>query len=125
MHRYLRARLDPAIPPRVSALAKAAGVSRASVWRWHKREAFRDWLEAEERTATFGAVVAVQQAVYHKALEGDLRAMKLFLQRFDPGWPGRRLPSTAPSTTAARREITLEDAARVLIKAGYEVKRRS
>jgi hypothetical protein len=125
MKRYLRARLDPEIPPRVSVLAEAAGVSRVSLWRWHQRVEFENWLDLEERAATLGALTAVHQAVYRRAMDGDLRAARLFLQRFDPDWPGGGMSRRHSQQRPERPAVSLDEAARLLIEAGFEIRRRA
>ncbi|KAA3611883.1 MAG: hypothetical protein DWQ01_07295 [Planctomycetota bacterium] len=124
MRRYLQARLDTTIPPRTESLARLAGVNRTTVWRWHQRPPFLEWLEHQERAATLGAVSAVHSVLYRKALAGDVRSARLFLRRFDPDWPdGRRGASKEHRGHEDDGKMTLTAAARALVEMGLVVRR--
>ena len=121
--RYLLALVDPKVPARIGALARAAGVHRATVHRWHQKLEFREWLDRELRAITREDVQNAWQSVLERALEGRVPAAKLFLARFDPHWPGRRRAEEAPEPLDDGR-MTLDEAVHCLIQNGYLVRQR-
>lgn len=124
MRRYLRARLNPEVPATGSALGRAAGVSRTTIWRWHQDPEFCEWLRGEELTATHDELHAVHRRLHEKAVDGDVAAARLFLERFDPELRASRSGASSASVTRELTESDLIEAIRLLRERGFVVQRR-
>jgi AcrR family transcriptional regulator len=76
---------DPANPC-VADLARRSELSRGTVYRLLADKDARRWLNHQVEELFTGALPLVYAAALQKALDGDLRAIKLLLERFDPAW---------------------------------------
>jgi len=73
----------PGSPLNKYAISKQAHISYVSVVNWHKDERFLNWLDLQRTRLAEEKLEAVWKAMYDKAVEGNVPAAKLFVERFD------------------------------------------
>lgn len=84
MVRYARAYVLAGRGAMLSEIAKAAGVSPATVRSWrHRHPGFAEWLGSVFRALGVCGPRA-WQAIYERAMAGDAKAAKTFVRHFDP-----------------------------------------
>ena len=66
-----------------AALAKRTNTSYSLILNWHKDERFLQWLDVQRSRVAEEKLDAVWKAMYDKAVEGNVPAARLFVERFD------------------------------------------
>jgi hypothetical protein len=84
--------------------AKAAGVKAETAREWRREAGFEEWLRGEVERRLSAEAWEVWLAVRKQALEGNLQAAKLFLERFDSA-PAKRGDDVMPATFHALAEL--------------------
>ena len=82
--RYLLACIDPEVAPTVTARAQAAGIDRGTFYRWYAQPGFEDWLNDQMERWHQRALAEVYVHLRRAVARGDVAAIRLYLERFDP-----------------------------------------
>ncbi len=114
--RYLDALCDVTLRPTVKARCEAAGIAPSTLWRAQRRPGFRDWLEAECARVTALESQEIRTAVIRAAHRGDLEAVRIWLEAFEPK-VRRQVTAGASARSSADPEATM----RMLIEATEEL----
>lgn len=67
----------------MTKIAEAVGVNRVTLWNWQKSDEFNEWFYSESKIHNWNTLPKVHKVLEQKALNGDLKAVKLYLERFD------------------------------------------
>lgn len=81
MLKVLNAALNPDTPAGIAAQCSAAGVSRATWYRWRVTPGFLDWFNDEYRKGLDGVRAALVKVGLQKALEGDFRFWRVMMEK--------------------------------------------
>ena len=69
--------------PESSDIIKSLGISKSTYYRWSRDKEIKNLVEKETGQDIEVFLPDVQEILLKKALQGDMNAVKLFLQRYD------------------------------------------
>jgi len=69
--------------PEPSEIIKTLGISKATYYRWRNDKEILNLIEKENKQNIDVFLPDVREMLLKKALQGDMSAVKLFLQRYD------------------------------------------
>jgi hypothetical protein len=104
MLRFVGACCVPKAPRDDKSRATAADVKSETIRDWRRRDGFEGWLRAEVERRLAAGAWEVWVAVRGLAVEGNLTAAKLFLERFD-STPAKPADEATPETFLALAEL--------------------
>ncbi|MCA9367573.1 hypothetical protein KC887_04930 [Candidatus Kaiserbacteria bacterium] len=78
-------------PKTVALLAKQFKVDPATMWRWSQKEGWWDAVNAIKREAIRGEYAEIMDALISKSKDGDVPAIKLFMEMIREYTPKQEL----------------------------------
>lgn len=78
-------KLSPLTRPEFSFVKKELGISKATYYRWCRNKEILDLVSKETSQDIDIFLPDVREILLKKALQGEMNAVKLFLQRYDKG----------------------------------------
>lgn len=96
--------LSPNCPESHGEQAKKVGATYNTIRKWFRNTIFTDWFYATVAAGMSNRMPHVWDAIYRTAMNGNVAAQKLFLERFDPNY----IPQM-------KAEFTMKDNAEVVI----------
>lgn len=82
-YKYLEVFLLCKDKPTRGKLAEATGVNRVTLWNWEQDEDFNEWFYERWQSFCIKELSKVHSVLKQKALNGDMKAIKMYLERFD------------------------------------------